>query len=429
MSYKPFQLPESFLLGTATAPVQIEGGDKNHNWHRWCDKKKIDDKSHCFTACDHWNRVEEDVQLMNNIHSDTYRMGIEWSRIFPKRGQLNEENLAHYKNEISLLNASGIKPLVTLWHFSHPLWIEFQGGWLSRRTIIDYLEYISFIVNEFKDIVTDWVTFNEPNVYLTFGYFEGKWSPGKKGKVASYLKAAKHMIIAHQEAYDIIKSIQANSQVGVAHHLRVFQPVTKGFLSRKGAQLQRHLFQEIFMDPMTTGEWRSPLRNKLTVQRNYVDFFGLNYYTRDIVHGTWRPDKLFGNRRVPADAPVNDLDWEIYPEGLYQLCMELKARYDMPIWITENGTCDHKDIFRSSFIYDHLYQIDRAIKKGADVQRYYHWSLMDNFEWTEGYVPRFGLYHVNYNTQKRTLRTSGQFYADICKNKGVTEQAIETYLS
>ena len=435
MNYTPFKIPENLLLGSATAATHIEGGEQDHNWYRWSELGNIKDGSHCKVACDHINRIESDVDLIKGINNETYRLGVEWSRIEPEEGKFSEEGIAIYRKEIKLLLANNIKPLVTLWHFSNPLWMEDDGGWVNPKAVQRFLSFSKYVVDQLGDLVEDWITLNEPNVYSTFGYFEGIWPPGKQGDLKGYFAAAKHFALAHLHAYEQIhEQLKAkgskNPKVGVAHHLRIFDPANKSWLSKMAVNLIGRLFQNIFLESMTKGNFLFPLRSGgfKASRTHYADFIGINYYSRDIIKGVLNPATLFGDRLLKENAPLNDLEWEIYPEGLYRICKQVYDKYQRPIFITENGTCDAADNFRTKFIYDHLKVLSKAINDGIDIQRYYHWTLLDNFEWAEGNSARFGLYHNNFETQERTLRKSGEFYAGICEEKVVSAAMIETFL-
>lgn len=435
MAFKTFKLPENLLLGSATAATHIEGGEQPHNWYRWSEMGKIQDGSHSKVACDHINRIASDVQLLKEINTETYRMGIEWSRIEPEEGKFSKEGVALYRKEIELLVNSGIRPLVTLWHFSNPLWMEDDGGWINPKCITRYLNYVRFVVDELGDLVQDWVTINEPNVYLFFGYFEGRWPPGKRGKILQYLRGANHFAKAHLHAYELIHQLLKAKghkvvNVGVAHHLRIFDLFDTRHLSKLAVYISNHLFQWMYLEAMTKARFTFPLHwtNREFERKNYADFIGINYYSRDLVKGIYNPGTLFNELYVKKDKAVNDLGWEIYPKGLYRITKRVYRRFGIPIFITENGICDAEDKQRTKFIYDHLKAIRKAIKDGVDIRRYYHWSTMDNFEWAEGVSARFGLYHNDYDTQERTLRDSGKFYAEICKTKKVSRGLIRDYL-
>ncbi len=432
---KPFALPEYFRLGTATASLQIEGGDTNNTWYRWSRQPgHIADGTDCSVADDHWNRVREDVGIMKKLNVSVYRMSLEWSRIEPSEGTISRKALDHYRDEILQLKKAGIEPLVTLHHFSNPLWMEDSGGWASESAVGRFARYTEAVVRRLGDLVSEWVTINEPNVYLTFGYVAGNWPPGEKN-IGMFLKGARVMIRAHIAAYRKIHEVRAgmgfsDTKVGAAHHLRIFDPKTGSAGERLACFLQNRLFHEIFITGMSEGKYILPLGAGYPMGKgNYQDFFGINYYSREMVSFNIKNvGQMFGDISTREGAPVNDLGWEIYPEGLYRFCEHYYRRFKLPIYITENGTPDKEDRFRPRYIYDHLSQVCRLIEAGVDVRRYYYWSFLDNFEWAEGLDPRFGLVAVNYKNQKRTVRKSGKLYAEICKKKGVTDAMIRNYL-
>ena len=429
----PFKLPNNLLLGSATASLQIEGGDRNNSWFQWAQEGHIKDNTHCITSCDHWNRIDKDISLMKELNQQIYRMGIEWSRIEPQQGVFNNEAIEHYKDEIIKLKEAGIEPLITLHHFSNPLWIENMDGWLNPKVIDFFARYTEVIAQNLGDLVSDWITINEPNVYLAFGFVQGIWPPGHQN-ILDYFKGAKNMIRSHVHAYKILHKIRKlkgynNTKVGVANHLRIYDPKNNNFLEKISCKLYEKLFQNIFIDGMGTGKIPFFLGGGFPEGRgNFMDFLGINYYSRDIISFSLNPFELFGKREVKEGSQLNDLGWEIYPEGIFRLAKQYYQKYKVPIYITENGTCDNEDKFRAKYIYDHLLNIKKAIEEGIDIQRYYHWSTMDNFEWIEGLSSRFGLIYVDYNNFKRTIKKSGDFYSMICARHEITKDMIEKYL-
>lgn len=419
------ELPDDFLLGTATAGTQIEGGRVPGSWHRWADEGHIRDGSHPQRANDHWRRVDTDVELLRELGCHTHRLSVEWARIEPEEGRFDRAAIAHYRHELVRLREAGIVPLVTLHHFANPLWLEDDGGWLDRRIVGRFERYARRVVAELGDLVSDWVTINEPSVYLIEGYVFGEWPPGRRSVVA-YLRGAKRMIRAHLAAYRAIheagRAQGVRMRVGVAHHLRVFDPGHR-FLAPLVARVLDRLVHTLFLDGMTVGRLRFPLLGRLPEAQGrgpWSDFLGVNYYTRDVVRLSPRPRRGFARLEVADAAPTNDLGWEIYPAGLSRLVRPLAERYALPVWITENGTCDARDSFRSEFIRSHLREVARLVDMGLPVERYYHWTLVDNFEWLEGESARFGLVECDYPTQRRRVRESGRLYASICRTRRVS---------
>ncbi len=430
---QPFSLPEDFLLGTATASLQIEGGDRNNSWYRWAEEGRIKDGSSPLRACDHWNRYEEDIGLMKQLGCHSYRMSIEWSRIEPSPGAFNPKALDHYRREIGLLRDSGIRPLVTLHHFSNPLWFEDSGGWLHPEAPERFLRYVRYTAGGLRDLVSDWVTINEANIYLVFGYIFGEWPPGKS-TVSGYLRGGRNMVKAHLLAYDELHRSEPSAAavpvlVGAAAHVRVFDPQRDRFIERSLSRIYDRVFQDMFVAAMTDGRRLFPLGlGSKRGSRPAADFLGLNYYSRDMIAFRWKPASLFGEQRVREGAEVNDLGWEIYPQGLYRTAKRYYDQYRLPVFITENGICDRKDSRRPRYILEHLQQVKRLIDDGVDVQRYYHWTLTDNFEWAEGETARFGLIEVDYESQKRSIRRSGELYGELCRNRSADAALIAEYI-
>lgn len=418
-----FKLPEKLLLGVATASSQIEGGFTDSNWNDWYEKGKIKDGSNPERANDHYRRFKDDINLMAEMNIEIYRMSIEWSRIQPKQGYFDEEVIAHYREEITCLQSKGIKVLLTLHHFNNPMWFERLGGFLNNKSSDIFLEFVSHIVLRLGDIVSEYVTINEPNVYVTSAYYFGEFPPGHKS-FNECREVFTNLALSHIKAYKAIHEIRVkmgfkDTKVGYASHVRIFEPYRKKNLSDKLAtKLMDKLFQVGIDDVCMLGKVSFPIKNnKYFKEGKYYDFIGINYYARSMV-------KMF-EEFPKKDAPHNDMGWEIYPEGIGKVAKRYFEKYNTEIYITENGTADKEDKFRSKFIYDHLKVITDC---NAPITRYYHWTFIDNFEWIDGESCCFGLVQLDYETQKRIIRKSGNFYTDIIKNKGVTEQMYSKYV-
>ncbi|MCL2784726.1 MAG: glycoside hydrolase family 1 protein [Propionibacteriaceae bacterium] len=406
-------------LGVATAATQIEGGNADTNWHRWAGREgTIKDGSTPARAADHWNRVSQDISLLAQLGIRHYRMGLEWARIEPEEGVFNEAAIAHYRDEVAALRAAGITPLVTLHHFNNPGWLEERGAWTRDDTVPIFLRYVKRMVTELSEWVDEWITINEPNVYATQGYVFGDWPPGKKS-ITQAMTVMSHLAQAHIRAYNIIHAISANAKVGVAQHLRVFDPANPyNPLDLVGAKGMAHLFQGAILRAMSIGRFPVPLKGAADIDAGkYYDFIGINYYTRSWVTGI--------SEGTRPNSPVNDLGWEIYPDGLARVLRMVARAYPGPIYITENGTPDATDYFRGRFLFDHL---SALMGSGVEVERYYHWCFTDNWEWIEGEEPRFGLVGLDYETQERTVRQSGLMYADMISNAGLTDQAYTRWV-
>lgn len=427
------KLDEQLLLGSATAPYQIEGGGlTNTDWHVWSQMKgKIKDGTTGEVACDHWNRVEENVDLLSQMNQQIYRMGIEWARVQPSAGEFADDLLGRYRHEIQLLLDKGIKPLVTLHHFVNPTWLMDKGGWEKEEVVDRFERYVRYVVDELADLVDEWVTINEPFVYLVQGYFYATWPPGKREPFTGF-KVLKNMLHAHVKAYQVIHQIYKDRgrevKVGIAHHMRVFDPLNeKSLLDKMSCKLANRLVNDLVIAGMIDGRLLMPLGiGQPWGEGPFCDFFGLNYYSRDIISFSANPKNSFLKMSTHLTNQRNDLGWEIYPEGLYRILQKI-AQYGMPIYITENGIADADDVQRPAFIINHLQIVQKARNAGIPVERYYHWSTMDNFEWAEGLSSRFGLIEVDYSTQVRKIRPSGKMYAEICKTHQISDQMLAKY--
>ncbi|KGN31481.1 beta-glucosidase [Knoellia sinensis KCTC 19936] len=408
------------LIGTATASLQIEGGDRNNNWYDWASVPgNIKDGSTPLRATDHWNRWREDTALMADLGLQVYRMSLEWSRIEPRPGEFDREAIDRYREEISAIRAAGIQPLVSLHHFSHPSWFQGLGGWTSSAAPDIFLRFVD-VVPALSDLVTEWATINEPNVYAVQAHLFGETPPGNRSWSA-VRSTLRHMAIAHCRAYRRIHELQSDAKVGFAHHARVFAPLNpRNPLHRALSLFNSAMFQDQLADAMLGGRFPKVLGAKPDdiTPGKYYDYLGINYYSRTAVKGI--EDGTF------PESPINNLGWEIYPEGLVQVARELHSRYPAPIWVTENGTADAADAFRSRYIHDHLKAI---VESGLPFERYYHWCFVDNWEWAEGEVPRFGIVENNYETQQRTVRDSGWFLSQVIADGGVSQSTFDKYVA
>jgi len=419
-----FRLPEQLRLGVAAAATQIEGGDTNNSWYAWYKKGHIKDGSDPSHAAGHYDRWEEDAAIMKELGVTIYRMGIEWSRIEPEEGRFDEEALMHYRREIELLRSYGIDVLLTLHHFTNPLWFEQRGAFLSDNATNVFLCFVERAVNALGDLVDDYVTINEPNVYATLGYFYGEWPPGERS-FSKTLQVMRTMAACHIGAYELIHRIRqgmgkTHTRVGFAHHMRVFAPQQKSNpVHTMGAKISERFFQTALERLFYEGKGAFPLGRPQGVKPGlYCDFHGLNYYTRSTVAGIGD-----GTRK---NAPINDLGWEIYPAGIVECATHLYKSYKLPVYITENGTCDNTDAFRSRYLFEH---IEALVNCGLPVERYYHWCFTDNFEWLEGESSRFGIVHTDYQTLTRTIKDSGRFFAAMIAERGVSEELFRQYCS
>lgn len=409
-------------IGAATAAVQIEGGDTGNQWHAFAERPgRIADDSTPTPATEHWTRWREDTALLAELGLQVYRLGIEWSRIEPAPGCVDEAAVEHYRAELAELRRLGIAPLVTIHHFSHPSWFEDRGGWLSENAVETFLSHVERVVTRFGDLVDEWVTVNEPNVYATGGFLFGEFPPGRTGAWSDIRRVLHTMARAHCRAYHLIHDLQPHAKVGLAHHLRVFAPLDRrNPLHRVLARTNAYLFQEAITDAMLGGRFPRVLgrRPSDVTPGTHYDFLGINYYSRSAV-------SRVTDGRFPG-VPVNDLGWEIHPQGLVEVADWLHQRYPGPIWVTENGTADRDDAFRPRFIADHLAAMTES---GLPFERYYHWCLVDNWEWAEGHTARFGLVALDLETMERRVRPSGRLLARAITAGAITEELYDAYVA
>jgi len=430
---KEYKFPKGFLWGAATSAHQIEGN--NHNdWSEWEQSEKrvgelklrgLDPRDFVSgKACDSYNRYEEDLDIAKSLNHNVHRFSIEWSRIEPEKGKFNDEEMRHYKTLIGAIRSRGMEPMVTLWHFTNPIWFSQEGGFLNKKATHYFTRYVKYVVDNLKDDVHLWITFNEAlTVYAGYTKLSATWPSRDKG-VFNFFKIRQNITKCHVGAYKVIKKICGGSPTGsgsfeveplktlevrpqgpreadVSHNVsvgitenNVYIPDTKNFWTTWARRLYKRLRNFYFF------------RDNIP----YYDFIGLNYY-----HISRKPKFAEKKELVPQQEFMKEMKWEIYPEGIYHVLNDLK-KFKKPIYITENGIADRTDLKREKFIKDHLFWIHKAISEGVDVRGYMYWSLLDNFEWAEGYAPSFGLVEVNYDTMERKIRPSALKYAEICKS-------------
>lgn len=424
MDNKHYVFPQNFLWGSATSSHQVEGDNVYNDWWEWEQRGKVLEQS--GKACDHWNRFREDFKLARSLHHNAHRFSIEWSRIEPRDGEFNQEALSHYQEVVRSLRSNGLEPIVTLYHFTIPLWLAKQGGWASSETPELFARFVRKVAESIGEDVRYWITINEPEVYIFKSYLTGEWPPGERSHENVYRVAA-HLLKGHVLAYDVINDVtklrhRIKTQVGIAKHVSVFTPCLHSSWSDQISVWFRNLmFNHLFIKALIKGQIFYPgFFNVRLPGARTLDFIGLNYYTRDFVQNKgFRIPGIFGDvctSKHHSDAGKrNFMSWEIYPKGLFQLVNDF-SQYHLPILISENGICTDYDEERWEFIREHLRELAKAMEKGAPVLGYLYWSLLDNFEWAEGFSPRFGLIEVNFATQVRKVRPSAKAFAQVCKS-------------
>jgi beta-glucosidase len=422
--------PRDFRWGTATSAHQVEGNNIHNDWWVWEQQPgriKTGDRS--GLACDWWNSAERDFDAAADLHQNAHRLSIEWSRIQPEPNRWDESAVDRYRQMLAGLRRRGIEPMVTLHHFTNPRWFAERGGWGRDDAAAIFARFVERLLPSLKEFTNLWCTVNEPVGWAFSTYVSGVWPPGERS-VRRGMRALTQLLRGHAAAYRIIHRVQPDAQVGFANYFRLFDPArTISPLDRLVATGQDRFVNRSFVDGAATGRVRAvPWVVNVPEAARTLDFLGVNYYTRDMVTFDLRRPKQFFGRNFPAPgAPVSDRGYgEVYPEGLYRV-LRLAARYGKPIFITENGLPDDDDDRRSAFIVDHLTQVWRAMDEGIPVRGYYHWSLVDNFEWTWGWSLKFGLIQVDPITQTRTRRSSASLYAAICRDSAIRPKMLERF--
>ncbi len=455
MSDKEFlRFPEGFVWGSATAAYQIEGawnldGKGESVWDRFSSNPaNIEDGQPGTITCDHYHRFKEDFSLMQQMGLKNYRLSLSWTRILPSgTGALNQAGLDFYQRIFDELQAKGITPWVTLFHWDLPQALQDQGGWNNRATVDAYVAYVDLVTKYFGRQVKHWMTHNEPWVHSFCGHQFGAHAPGLKDLKIT-LQTAHHILLSHGKAVPVIRTNVPGAKVGIVHNLEWIEAASDRAEDLAAALRQYGAYNRWFLDPVFKGSypgdlvaWYGPdlmptiLPGDLETIAVKCDFLGVNYYTRRIMahdpagRGTDGRSFLAARQVYWPFVPRGHFDeWEIQPEGLYRLLVRLKKDYgDLPIYISENGTSLPDTIAADGAVHDpirirylarHTAAIQEACHQGVDVRGYFVWSFMDNYEWGFGFNKRFGVVHVDYPTQKRTIKDSGLWYSQAIKANG-----------
>jgi beta-glucosidase len=429
-----FNFPKGFRWGTATAAHQVEGSNTRNNWSVWEQTPgKIHNGDTSGDACDWWRNAEADFDRMVEMGLNAHRLSVEWSRIEPREGQFDSAALDRYRAMLLALRQRGIEPMVTLHHFTMPTWLQERGGWAAPELTLPLFErYVEVTVNALKDVCDLWCTINEPNVVAVMTYLAGQHPPAPKSDFQTTLRVLCVFAAAHVLAADAIRKIQPRAQVGFAHHMRLFEPMRPNhILDGLAAKGQDLLFNESILQSLVTGRWHFLLRQAargLKLSAKSLDWIGLNYYTRQATRFDQRSRVTsYGTVENFPDVVMSDHGYgEVYPAGLMKMMRRLH-KTKLPIYITENGVPDHDDDMRPGFLATHLREVWKAIQFCFDVRGYYHWSFVDNFEWSEGWRMKFGLYAMDPKTQARELRASGRLYGEIAQANAITVDMVRRY--
>jgi beta-glucosidase len=434
MATATFHFPKSFKWGTATAAHQVEGGNTNNQWHVWEQTPgRIHNNEVSGQACDWWNSYEADFDRMAEMGLNAHRLSVEWSRVEPRPGVYDDAAIARYRDMLRALRKRGIEPMVTLHHFTNPIWLDEQGGMLNPQVAVPAFEhFVEHVVTRLDDVCDLWCTINEPNVFAVMGYMGGRMPPGLLGSYEKTLQVVCTMLAMHAAAAQAIRRAQGRAQIGLAHHMRVFEALRKNNpLDAIAARMQDAIFNDALLSTLLTGRWHWALRryapSGFKLARNTLDWIGLNYYTRQATRFNGTGDTGYGSIENFPGAVMSDYEYgELYPAGLLKMLRRLH-KTKLPIYITENGIPDHDDDQRPGFLVTHLREVWKAIQFCFDVRGYYHWSFVDNFEWSEGWRMRFGLYAMDEKTGARTLRPSGALYGEIARANALTTDMAARY--
>ena len=437
-----YKFPHDFLWGSATSAYQIEGawnedGRGESIWDRFSHTPgKVTDGDTGDIACDHYHHYEDDIALMRKLGLKAYRFSISWPRVLPLgKGRINAQGLDFYDRLVDRLCAANIEPFLTLYHWDLPQALQEEGGWDNRDVAYAFADYAALMVKRLGDRVKYWATFNEPNVITHLGYVTGEHAPGLKDQRMAY-QVAHHLMVAHGLGVQAIRAVNPGIDAGIVLNHSMVDPVSDRIEDVSAADKHWDANEALFLDLLFKGHYPPVLyetvgsnmpkiqNGDMALISQKLDFVGINYYSRGVVGENGRLDKVEGSE-------YTDMDWEICAPALHRLLVKINAEYDLPpIYIAENGAAFKDEISqdgkvhdprRIDFLKNHFIQVRLAMLKGVDVRGYMVWSLMDNFEWGYGFSKRFGLIHVDYETRKRLIKDSGEWYAEVIKNNEVNE--------
>jgi len=432
-------MQRDFIFGVATSSFQIEGdvaGRLPCIWDTFCQQPgAIADGSNGDVACDHVVRWQQDVLLLQQMNVDAYRLSISWPRVMTQAGDINESGLDFYIQLIETLNRMNIEVFVTLYHWDLPQYLEDQGGWLNRETAYEFANYAAKVTERLGDRVSAYATFNEPFCSAYLGYEVGVHAPGKTGR-ASGRQAAHHILLAHGLAMPLIRRHCPTVQAGIVLNFTPCYPNTEQAEDIAATRLADEYINLWYLQPLLEGTYPDVMMSlaekdrpviedgDMNIIKQPLDFLGVNFYTRLHYSAATDADSLYTehDHREPKTA----IGWEIYPDALRELFIQLHQRFNLPpVYITENGAAMVDELQgdsvidedRIGYFQQHLEALEAAVQAGVCVKGYFAWSLMDNFEWAEGYTQRFGLVHVNFDTQQRRLKQSALAWQALLQQK------------
>ena len=406
MTFRRF--PEGFLWGAATSAYQVEGGITGNDWYRFEEAGKVAGGERAGLGDDHYHRYAEDFDLARGLNNTAHRLSLEWSRIEPSDGVFDDAELAHYREVLEAIRARGMQVFLTINHWTVPGWVADMGSWDDRRTVDRFVRFAVRCGEELGDLVDAWITINEPIHQVNYGYFVGRWPP-EKASFREAHTAGVNLYRAHNRAYTELKRLTPDVPVGVAVNSIHFKPcVEVTWRDRLYGPFLNWFVNYWFLDKV----------------RDHMDFVGVQYYMALSV-----PQFLGADYSCHSEGPHTDMGWRICPQGMRQVVRDTWRRYGRPIYVTENGIADASDDLRPAYLRSHLVELHKAMTEdGADVRGYFHWSLLDNFEWSDGWAPKFGLFAVDRETFARTGRPSAAIYAGICADNGLPDMSISDEL-
>jgi len=421
------KFPENFLWGSAVSGHQIEGNNEHSDWWHW--ELATEGQQTSGKAVDHWNRFEEDHDLLVEMGHEAFRFGLEWARIEPRRGEFDSAAIDQYRRMLQSLRDRGIKVCLTLHHWVLPQWVSEQNDWRNPDTVEQFLRYVDFAVQEFAEFPDLWITLNEPMVASLAGNLSGDFPPQRRS-IFACRQVSRNMLRAHAGAYRIIHQHCPEARVGLAMaypHLEGWgTPGPEGWYERLAVWFGKKVVYEAWDRSLETGRFH-PLFGWGVVDglRDSIDFCGINYYFRMTPRFSLRHPRsgFLDPAALPEGVETNDFQWQIWPEGIRHIIDEVWNRFRKPIFITENGIADRDDSKRGAYIVNHLHQLHQAIQEGIPVEGYFHWSFIDNFEWKEGFEMKFGLVEVDLEDPDlaRRPRPSAGLYSRIIRNRGPLE--------
>jgi beta-glucosidase len=421
------RFPAGFLWGAATSSHQVEGGNEGNDWWDWeGEPGKIRDGTRSGDACDWWRgRAEEDLALAASLGHNAHRASLEWSRLEPSPGHYDEAAFARYRRIFVAAREHGIALHLTLHHFTLPRWAAARGGWTDAELAPRFAAYAAECLKRLGDCTPLWSTMNEPSVAALMAYAGKRWPPGRGDPIAGY-RALAVMLRAHALAYRAAKRARPEARIGIVLNAPLFDPYRAGsWRDRAVARAQDWAFTGVVLHALERGVLMPPLAlvpTPVAALARSFDHVGLNYYGRYAVRFDPRKPALLFGRHVQSPTirtPWND--WgQPYPEGLYRQLLRL-GRLGVPLYVTENGIYDNDDSLRPDFLRDHVRAAHQALERGVDLRGYFHWSLIDNFEWAEGWATHFGLVALDRRTGAREPRPSAGVYAAICRANGLDD--------